>query len=275
MPSRLTAVLLSTHPGPTVVVTTITVGLGIAVGLPLPSLVLLGAVMLLDQASVGLSNDWIDADRDRRSQRADKPIARGWVSKRVIRSLAFACAGASILLSFALGAPAAAAHLAVIAPAWAYNAGLKNSALSVVPYVVTFGMLPLFVTSVIPAPAAAWAIAAGALLGVAAHFANVLPDLDDDRATGISGLPHRLGRRMSGVLTFVILAGATVVAVAGAGLATVPLGWIGIGIGAGISAIGIGMVLTRPPARSLFRLIILAALVAVSLLLASGASVTG
>ena len=35
----------------------------------------------------------------------------------------------------------------------------------------------------------------GGLLGVAAHLANVLPDLQDDTATGVRGLPHRLGAK--------------------------------------------------------------------------------
>ena len=34
---------------------------------------------------------------------------------------------------------------------------------------------------------------AAAALGSAAHFVNVLPDLADDAATGVHGLPHRLG----------------------------------------------------------------------------------
>jgi 4-hydroxybenzoate polyprenyltransferase len=33
---------------------------------------------------------------------------------------------------------------------------------------------------------------AAALLGLGAHFVNVLPDLADDHATGVRGLPHRL-----------------------------------------------------------------------------------
>ena len=34
-------------------------------------------------------------------------------------------------------------------------------------------------------------------LGVAAHFLNTLPDFDDDAATGIQGLPHRIGATAS------------------------------------------------------------------------------
>ena len=58
--------------------------------------------------------------------------------------------------------------------------------------------------------------AAGALLGVGAHLVNVLPDLADDAATGVRGLPHRLGARRSSVLAAAVLVGATVVIVVGA-----------------------------------------------------------
>jgi len=39
------------------------------------------------------------------------------------------------------------------------------------------------------------ALVAAALLGFAAHFANVLPVLRADAATGVRGLPQRLGPR--------------------------------------------------------------------------------
>jgi 4-hydroxybenzoate polyprenyltransferase len=37
----------------------------------------------------------------------------------------------------------------------------------------------------------------GALLGSAAHFINVIKDMDQDRASGIGGLPQILGKRKS------------------------------------------------------------------------------
>jgi 1,4-dihydroxy-2-naphthoate octaprenyltransferase len=44
----------------------------------------------------------------------------------------------------------------------------------------------------------------GALLGSAAHFINVIKDMDEDRASGIGGLPQRLGKRNS-ILTAALL----------------------------------------------------------------------
>jgi 1,4-dihydroxy-2-naphthoate octaprenyltransferase len=42
-------------------------------------------------------------------------------------------------------------------------------------------------------------------LGVAAHFANVLKDLDQDLSSGIAGLPQRLGKQRSRVICAVLL----------------------------------------------------------------------
>jgi 1,4-dihydroxy-2-naphthoate octaprenyltransferase len=48
-------------------------------------------------------------------------------------------------------------------------------------------------------------MAAAALLGVAAHFANVLKDLAQDLTSGIKGLPQRLGKRYSRLIVSVLL----------------------------------------------------------------------
>jgi 4-hydroxybenzoate polyprenyltransferase len=37
----------------------------------------------------------------------------------------------------------------------------------------------------------------GALFGMAAHFINVIKDMDQDQASGIKGLPQRLGKSKS------------------------------------------------------------------------------
>ena len=101
---------------------------------------------------------------------------------------------AVVPLSLLSGWFAGSLHLIAVASAWSYNLWLKTTVLSVLPYVVSFGLLPAFVTAGLPGhPVYGWLVAAGALLGAGAHFANVLPDIDDDLSTGVRGLPHRLG----------------------------------------------------------------------------------
>jgi 4-hydroxybenzoate polyprenyltransferase len=265
------ALLLSTHPAPAVAVTAIAVVLGIAVGLEPWRVVVLGLAMALDQASVGLSNDWLDADRDRAVGRTDKPVARGDVPPAVARTAAFSAAALAIALTLPLGWAATVVHLLFLASAWAYNAGLKATPVSVLPYVVSFGVLPLLATAALPEPAWAawWALAAGALLGVAAHFANVLPDLGDDAATGIRGMPHRFGARATGVVIAAALAGAAAAIVLGPG-GPGPVALAGLIAGVVLAAVCAVLVVRAALPRLVFPLILAAALLDVVLLATSG-----
>ena len=267
----LGALLRSSHPGPTVGVTLITVLLGIAVGLDPARVALLGSVLALNQLSIGLSNDWIDAARDRDAGRTDKPLARGEIAVGVVRTAAWVAAGLAVLLALTLGIPFAAAHLVAIAGGWVYNAWLKRTPFSVLPYVTSFGLLPALATLALPVPAAPawWAVAAGALLGVAAHVANVLPDLEDDAVTGVRGLPHRLGRVGATLLAGVALAGAAGVLAIGIGSAVAVAG-LAASLAASVSAVVFGL----RGSRWGFRLVIFAALVDVILLVLAGPLLT-
>ncbi len=267
----LGALLRSSHPGPTVGVTIITVLLGVAVGLEPWRVALLGATMAFNQLSIGLSNDWIDAARDRAAGRTDKPVARDEVTVAVVRAAACASAGLSIALSATLGPPFFVAHLVALAGGWAYNAGLKRTPFSVMPYVVSFGLLPALATLALPAPTppAWWAVAAGALLGVAAHVANVLPDLDDDAATGVRGLPHRLGRVGATLLAAAALVGAALALAIGLAT-TLAFAGLAVSLTASVGAVVFGL----RGSRWGFRLVILAALVDVALLVVAGPALT-
>ena len=261
----------STHPGPAIAVTAVTVVLGIGVGLSDWRLPLLGLGMLLGQFSVGLSNDWIDAHRDRAAGRTDKPVALGAISVAVVRASAWITAALALLLTIPLGWPALIAHTVFILSAWHYNAWLKKTAFSVLPYVISFGTLPSLVTLALPDPgfAAWWATATGALLGVAAHFANVLPDLEADRATGVRGLPHRMGPRVSGLVIAAALVVASVVLFAGALSVHVLL----LAAGVALAVAGAVIAIRGSATRLLFRLIIACALFDVAVLAVSGAGV--
>ena len=271
MPRKLGALVGSTHPGPSIAVTIVTIGLGIAVGLDPWRLILLTFAMLAGQFSIGLSNDWIDAERDRAVGRTDKPISRGDVSVATVRASAWIAAAVSFLLAIPLGWAAELALLLIVGTGWAYNAGLKKTAFSIVPYILSFGALPAFATLARPVPVApaGWSLAVGGLLGAAAHFANTLPDLDDDRTTGVNGLPHRLGRRASSTLTYVLLLAGSITEVIGAGgFGFVPAD---VGLGASILIAVAGISLARRPTRLHFRMIIAAALIDAAVLVFAGA----
>src|SRR3712207_3482490 len=97
------ALVLATHAGPTVAVTTVATLLAVAAGVPAGRAAVLFAAVLAGQASIGWSNDWLDADRDRAVARADKPVVQGAVEPRLLRTAALASLVAAVVLSLLLG----------------------------------------------------------------------------------------------------------------------------------------------------------------------------
>jgi len=268
----------SSHPGPTLVVTALAFALGLATGLDAGRLALLTVAVFAGQLSVGVSNDAFDAARDREVGRADKPIARGDVAVGVAWGVSAGLLALALLLSALLGWRMLAAHAVALGSALAYNAGLKSTRWSIVPFLVSFGLFPSLATLSAPVPAfaAGWAWLAGAALGAAVHLTNVLPDLDDDERTGVRGLPHRLGPRASAVLAAAaVVAGAVAVLVGAAGgdlSAVPPVSWVFFAAVVAVAAVTAWRAIARPPTRSLFRLVMLAALLLAAQLVASGSA---
>jgi 4-hydroxybenzoate polyprenyltransferase len=271
MTSRVRLLLASSHPGPTVTVTVLATVLAAASGHPLGIVVLVALAVLAGQLSIGLANDWIDADRDRAVGRTDKPVALGRIGVGEVRAAALGTAAVAVVLSLLLGPVAAVAHLVLVAAGWAYDAGLKRTAFSVVPFLVAFGLLPVVSVAAGGGQLPAWwAVATGAVFGVAIHCTNVLPDLVDDAATGVRGFPHRLGLRLSGVVAFGSLMLGAVLVLLGQVAGDDPVGGPGIVLAVVatvavlvLAAAGIRLVLTGPPTRTLFRLVIASSLVLV------------
>jgi 4-hydroxybenzoate polyprenyltransferase len=209
------------HPGPTLAVTVLTALLAWSAGHTLGRALLVTAAVLTGQLSIGWSNDLIDAPRDRSVGRIDKPLATGDASDRMIRLACGAALLACVALSLACGWASGLVHLLLgVGSGWAYNAWLKRTVLSPLPYAVAFGTLPAVVTLALPTPVwpAAWVMLTGALLGVGAHLLNALPDLADDEATGVLGLPQRLGPTVVRRLAPAVLLAGSVVAAYGPGL---------------------------------------------------------
>ncbi|MFP5372091.1 MAG: UbiA family prenyltransferase [Actinomycetes bacterium] len=247
----------------------------LAVGSDVPGgrAALLCAAVLAGQASIGWSNDWLDADRDRAVARADKPVVRGAVDPRLLRTLALAAAGTAVVLSLLLGLVPGLPLLALVASGWAYNAGLKGTPASVLAYVVGFGALPAGVVAAAPGMPVApwWLVAAGSALGAAAHLTNVAPDLADDLATGIRGLPHRMGPRASAVTAALLLGGASVVLVLAPEGAPTAVGWGGLALT--VPAVTVAALAGKPRfSRAAFPAVLLLTVLDVLLLLVRGAA---
>lgn len=218
----LTGLVRAAHAGPTVAVTALSAAYAVAVDLDVGHIGLVTAAVLAGQLSIGWSNDLIDNRRDRAVGRKDKPLASGALTRRSVGVACAIAAVATVGLSLACGLVPGMVHLGCVAAGWAYNLGMKSTALSWLPYALAFGGLPVFIalTGSGDRLPPATVPAAAALLGTGAHLVNVLPDLDDDAATGVRGLPHRLGARLTPLVAAAVLITAT--AVLAAGSSTVP-----------------------------------------------------
>ncbi len=266
----LVALWGATHPGPALVVTALSLALGFAAGLEPWRIALLVAAVLAGQLSIGLSNDAIDLDRDRAVGRPDKPLVRGEVSRRTAWIAASVTLVLGLVLSIPLGWGMLLAHAVTLVSAWSYNLGLKATSFSVVPFLVSFGLFPSLATlsAADPAVAAPFAWMAGAALGAAVHLTNVLPDLDDDRRTGIRGLPHRLGARISVMVAVAGIVAAALAVLIGGGAANT-VAWIFFAAVLGLAIAVVVRVRMRGPDRTGFRLVMAAALVLAAQLVAT------
>ncbi|MBB0967516.1 UbiA family prenyltransferase [Dietzia aerolata] len=209
--------LRAAHPVPALAVTMLAVLLAASMGVGTRTSVTLLVAVFSGQLVVGWTNDLVDSERDRRVGRGDKPLATGQIAVGLVRSAIGAASVVCVLTSLLCGPAAGLLHLVAVGAALAYNAGLKSTAFSWLPYSLAFGALPAVVGLARDSAALPpwWMVAVGALLGFAAHLLNAMPDLADDAATGVLGLPHRLAPTTVPPLAALPLVAATVVAVFG------------------------------------------------------------
>ena len=260
--------LKSTHPIPSFAVTLFTVLLAVGYGMTFERFVPVGLGILFQQFSVGLSNDWLDYDRDKTVGRKDKPTVRFEVSAKLVRNASLISAVISLVVATSLGLEVLLTMVAMLIVGWSYNLGLKSNALSALPYAVGFGIVPVFVTLSLSTPQLPlwWVMLAAGLLGVAAHFANALPDLMDDRETGVRALPHILGQRISALAISGAAALASILVVTQSTNLNLVVAWMGFGLTMGLVITASVLALRPKPPRVIFHLLIAAAFVNVALL---------
>jgi 4-hydroxybenzoate polyprenyltransferase len=158
---------------------------------------LVAPAMLAGQLSVGWSNDACDATRDIAAGRTDKPVARGEISVRALWVAAVVSVVAGLAMAAAISLLTMGILALLVGAAWAYNLGLKSTPWSGAMYLLGFGPLPAYAASTLPGQPAPrfWVCVAAALLGLGAHFVNVLPDLTADLRSGVRGLPQLVAAR--------------------------------------------------------------------------------
>jgi geranylgeranylglycerol-phosphate geranylgeranyltransferase len=193
---RAKAWLFLTHPGPSLLVTAVTVAAAGLLTRRLPSertTVGLVLVMLPSQFAIGALNDWADAASDRVSK-SFKPIARGVVQRRhaaLIAALLLlvslgtgAWLGINVLLVALLGAAAGVA----------YDLALKRTPFAVVAWWAGFTTVPLIAMVMTGhLRGGVETVPLCGLLATALLIANGLPDIEGDRRAGERTLPVVLG----------------------------------------------------------------------------------
>jgi 4-hydroxybenzoate polyprenyltransferase len=256
--------LRACHPLPALAVTVFGTALGVAAGAGGGTAVLLAAAVGTGQLSIGWLNDLRDADLDSAAGRSSKPVAAGEISRSTVRTALAVAAGLCVVLSLALGWVPGLLHLLLVAAGWSYDLWLKGTLASPLPYLVAFGVLPA-VAATAAGTTASWPLLlAAGVLGVAAHFANTVPDAVADAVGGVRGLPQRLGPRGSQAVAAagVVLACALLL-LAGDGLSTAATALL-------VVAAAVGGLSPLAPPRLAFRLTLLAAGIAVVGVVAAG-----
>jgi 4-hydroxybenzoate polyprenyltransferase len=88
----------------------------------------------------------------------------------------------------------------------AYNFYFKFNAFSPLPYAIAFAALPSSIAISKDIAPPVWMWLGGALFGMAAHFINVIKDMEQDQVSGIKGLPQRLGTKNSLIVSVTLIA---------------------------------------------------------------------
>jgi 4-hydroxybenzoate polyprenyltransferase len=198
MTRSLKGAIIACHPGPTAVVTLVSFLLASRLW-PLGSSLGIALSVFLGQLVIGWSNDLVDLGSDRATDRTEKPLVAGMISEDALRRTTWITAVIAIVVNLLgpLGIKGGLIHLFGVACGVSYNLYFKRTLLSWLPYAVAFAALPGSIVIATNQNPPVWLLASGSLLGISAHFANVVHDIDVDRSLGIRGLPQVLGERRS------------------------------------------------------------------------------
>ena len=197
----------ASHFGPTLIVSAIAFGFGTYYWWEGPAYVIAFTVAT-GQLVVGWSNDLYDYKDDLAHKRTKKPLVSGLITPQYLTKwLRFMVPFSFFANLFGpLGVKGGLVYMLGVACGVAYNFYFKFSALSPLPYAIAFGALPssIAISKEITPPL--WMLLGGALFGMAAHFINVIKDMEEDHLSGIQGLPQRLGTKSSVFVAITLVA---------------------------------------------------------------------
>jgi len=186
------------HFGPTLIVTAIAFGFGTYYWWEGPAYVIAFTVVT-GQLVVGWSNDLYDYKDDLAHNRTNKPLVSGLITKQYLQKWLRFMVPFSFIANLLgpLGIKGGLVYMLGVGCGIAYNFYFKFSALSPLPYAIAFAALPssIAISKGITPPL--WMLLGGSIFGMAAHFINVIKDMEQDNVSGIEGLPQRLGTKKS------------------------------------------------------------------------------
>jgi 4-hydroxybenzoate polyprenyltransferase len=213
--SKVNGLRLASHFGPTVIVTTISLVLSLFYT-SWQDAIRIAFGVALGQLVVGWSNDLYDYADDLSHQRLNKPLVKGTITREFLARCVMIMVPLSFLANLLgpLGINGGLVYMFGIACGVAYNFYFKFNIFSPLPFALAFAALPSCIVIAQEQTPPVWMWLGGALFGVAAHFVNVLKDIDEDQISGIGGLPQRLGMRNSIISAVVLIALGVIVLIA-------------------------------------------------------------
>jgi 4-hydroxybenzoate polyprenyltransferase len=196
--NKLRGLLKAAHFGPTLIVTAISFAVATYYWWEGPAYVIAFGVFT-GQLVVGWSNDLYDLEDDLKHQRSKKPLVAGLITKEYLQKWLHFMVPFSFVANLLgpLGIKGGLVYMLGIACGIGYNFYFKFNILSPIPFAIAFAALPSCVVISKGLNPPLWMLLGGALFGMAAHFINVIKDMDQDQASGIKGLPQRLGKAKS------------------------------------------------------------------------------
>ena len=167
--------------------------------------------VFLGQLLVGFTNDLNDFEDDLKHKRMNKPLVSGLITTKQLRRAIYVVAPFALLFNLLgpLGLKGGSLYLLGVGLGVSYNFYFKFTLLSPLPYALAFAALVAAIVVATDRTPPLWLLISAACLGVAAHFANVIKDINEDLKSEIIGLPQKLGKKISRVIIGILLIGTT------------------------------------------------------------------
>ena len=204
---KIRALAKASHFGPTLIVTSISWFFAAYYWWEGPAYLIAFGVFT-GQLVVGWSNDLYDYADDLKHNRLNKPLVAGTITPSyLMKWLRFMVPFSFVAnLLGPLGFKGGMVYMFGISMGVAYNFYFKYNVFSWLPYALAFAALPSCIAISKDVTPPVWMWLGGAIFGSAAHFINVIKDIDQDRASGIGGAPQRIGKRNSIVAAALLIA---------------------------------------------------------------------